>query len=137
MAPVSETLPIVVGFDYSTGAVKALTWAAREALVRKAEVKVVEAWRPGEFGDPKEIVEFRKTKLDEAVAEQMDGIDVKWSAVVEEGSPARVLLHEGEAAQMVVVGSRGHGTLAGLVLGSVSTQVATHDGAPVVVIVRD
>jgi nucleotide-binding universal stress UspA family protein len=53
---------------------------------------------------------------------------------VQEGNAARVLLQSAEGAQMLVVGSRGRGGFAGLLLGSVSASVAEHASCPVVVV---
>jgi nucleotide-binding universal stress UspA family protein len=51
-----------------------------------------------------------------------------------EGQPAGVLLKEAEQADMIVVGSRGHGGFANLLLGSVTQQVVHHAPCPVVVV---
>jgi nucleotide-binding universal stress UspA family protein len=51
-----------------------------------------------------------------------------------EGHPARVLLDTAKDAQMLVVGSRGHGTFAGIMLGSVSQHCVQHAPCPVVVV---
>lgn len=128
--------PIVVGFDGSDGATTALEWAAREAVCRQAPLRVVKAWTPGEFGTDADQARFTQEQLTKSVTALIDGQDLSWSALAEEGSAAKVLLAQADDAQMLVVGSRGHGTAAGLALGSVGIQVATHDGAPVVVIVR-
>ena len=53
---------------------------------------------------------------------------------VECGSAALVLIREGHASDLLVVGSRGHGGFAGLVLGSVSSQLAHHAPCPVVIV---
>jgi nucleotide-binding universal stress UspA family protein len=57
-------------------------------------------------------------------------------AVTKQGHAAKVLLERAQGADMLVVGSRGHGGFSGLLLGSVGVHVATHDSAPVVVSVR-
>jgi nucleotide-binding universal stress UspA family protein len=113
-----------------------LDWAAGEAAIRGAALNVIEAFSFGEFGDPKEISKYHQQKLEETVSTRLEGVDVKWDAIAQQGSAAKVLLRHAEKAQMLVVGSRGHGALAGLALGSVGIQVATHEGAPVVVVVR-
>jgi nucleotide-binding universal stress UspA family protein len=56
---------------------------------------------------------------------------------VREGGAAKVLLDAGESAIILVVGSRGHGGFAGLLLGSVSANVAEHASCPVLVIHGD
>jgi len=136
MTSTAEKGSIVVGLDGSEGSRRAVDWAAKEAAVRGAALEVVQAWTAGEFGDPRKIGEFHEEKLVEAIAGMLHDPGLEWTAVVEEGSAAKVLLNRAKSAEMLVVGSRGHGALAGLALGSVGIQVATHDSAPVVVIVR-
>lgn len=131
-----DEMTIVVGFDRSEGSTLALTWAADEAARRGAPLRVVEAWTPGQFGTDADQARCSEEQLTKAVSAAMDGRGVEWTATAQQGSAAKVLLEEAKQAQMLVVGSRGHGALAGLALGSVGIQVATHDGAPVVVIVR-
>jgi nucleotide-binding universal stress UspA family protein len=62
------------------------------------------------------------------------GLDLSIGIV--EGHPAAVLVHESKNAALVVVGSRGHGAFAGMLLGSVGQHLAAHASCPVV-IVRD
>jgi nucleotide-binding universal stress UspA family protein len=131
-----DKAPIVVGFDRSKGSTVALKWAAEEAARRGAPLRVVEAWTPGEFGTDAEHASYSQEELVKAAAAVIDGAGCEWTAIAEKGSAAKVLLAQADNAQMLVVGSRGHGALAGLALGSVGIQVATHDGPPVVVIVR-
>jgi nucleotide-binding universal stress UspA family protein len=57
--------------------------------------------------------------------------------LVREGNPARVLIDQSEHALMLIVGSRGHGGFAGLLLGSVSSAVAEHAACPVTVVHGD
>lgn len=128
--------PIVVGFDGSHGAATALEWAAGEADCRAVPLRVVKAWSPGEFGTDADQQGYAEEQLDKAVSAVIDGRNIEWSAVAEKGSAAKVLLGQAQDAQMLVVGSRGHGALSGLALGSVGIQVTTHEGAPVVVVVR-
>jgi nucleotide-binding universal stress UspA family protein len=66
------------------------------------------------------------------LAEDMAGLDVEHVAV--EGQPAQVLVDEAEDAELLVVGSRGHGGFTGLLLGSVSQQCAHHARCPVVIV---
>lgn len=128
---------IVVGFDGSEGSRPALVWAAEEARAKDAHLDVVRAWTPGEFGTDEEMGQLAQKGLDEDVETFFDG---RRSPSVfthaEQGHAAKVLLRQSQGADMLVVGSRGHGGFAGLLLGSVGHHVSTHDGAPVVVIVR-
>jgi len=129
---------IVVGFDGSKGAIKALEWAADEARRREASLAVVRAWTPGEYGTYEEMEQLVRDALPGEVSAILPADPARSvELVVRKGTPAKVLLHEARDADMLVVGSRGHGGFTGLLLGSVSQQLVTHAGAPVVVIVRD
>ena len=132
-----EQYRIVVGFDGSDGAKRALTWAAAEARAHGGTLRAVYAWRPGEFGSEEEQVAIAQKRLDEGIAEVLGanpGVSIE--TVSEPGHGAKVLLDNAGDAQMLVVGSRGHGGFTGLLLGSVGQHVATHAETPVVVIVR-
>lgn len=131
-----DEMPIVVGFDGSEGATTALKWAIGEAERHGASLKVVQAWTSGEFGNDAEQGEYTQEQLTKEVGRIMESESVRWDALAEHGSAGKILLEQAKTAQMLVVGSRGHGAFAGLALGSVGIQVATHEGAPVVVIVR-
>ncbi|HET9075843.1 MAG TPA: universal stress protein [Acidimicrobiales bacterium] len=128
---------IVVGFDGSDGSRAALDWALDESAVRGAPLEVVRAWTPGEFGTDEELSEYTQSHLEKDVSAALNGRDVQWTAVADRGAAGKVLLERATDAQMLVVGSRGHGALSGLLLGSVSSHVATHSGAAVVVIVKE
>jgi nucleotide-binding universal stress UspA family protein len=128
---------LVVGFDGSEGSRRALAWAADEARRRSARLEVVRAWTPGEFGTNEEMATLAQKRLEDDLASALDA----WPegdvvAVAEQGHAAKVLLEHAQGADMLVVGSRGHGGFTGLLLGSVGVHVATHDSAPVVVVVR-
>jgi nucleotide-binding universal stress UspA family protein len=128
---------IVLGFDGSDGSRRALAWAADEARRRQAVLEVVRAWTPGEFGTDQEQAQMAQKGLEDDVQaffseEPPPGL----ATHAEQGHAGQVLLNHGREADMLVVGSRGHGGFSGLLLGSVGHQVSTHAGAPVVVIVR-
>jgi nucleotide-binding universal stress UspA family protein len=137
---------IVVGIDGSDHSKKALRWALDEARLRDASLEVVSAWMlpvyatgygfaPGDLVDPKIIGDGAAAQLDETVTEVAgDATDVKLTRKSVEGMAAQVLVEEAEGADMLVVGSRGHGGFAGLLLGSVSQQCAQHASCPVVII---
>jgi len=139
---------IVVGVDHSEGAKAALRFALEEATVRKAKLRVVHAWQyayigatgfegsyPALGGDIKELRDVAENDLDatpqEAIPET-GTIEIERRVV--EDRPAAALVEESRGADMVVVGSRGHGGFAGLLLGSVSQQVAHHAACPVVIV---
>jgi nucleotide-binding universal stress UspA family protein len=139
---------IVVGIDHSKGAKAALRFALEEARLRKATLRVVHAWQFGYVGATGlegwlpaaggELDDFRKgaaAALDETlkeVAADTDGVMIERRA--EQGAPAEVLIEESQGADLLVVGSRGHGGFAQLLLGSVSQQCAQHASCPVVIV---
>jgi nucleotide-binding universal stress UspA family protein len=128
---------IVVGVDGSEGAKKALAWAVEEARLRNSTIEAVRAWTAGEFGTAQDIASFALKNLEEDVAEVLGSAsDVAVTAKVDQGSAGKVLIDHARDADMLVVGSRGRGGFTGLLLGSVSHQVAAHSGAPVVVVVK-
>jgi nucleotide-binding universal stress UspA family protein len=132
---------IIVGYDGSAGGDEALRWAAREAWARGTALTICLAWPAADLrllGDRGahdraqllggEIL-AHGVRLAEAVP---DLTEVR--TVLAEGSPAHVLCEHSHAAEMVVVGSRGHGGLADSRLGSVSWQVACHGQGTIVVV---
>jgi nucleotide-binding universal stress UspA family protein len=136
---------IVVGVDGSDGSVSALRFAVEEARVRSAELRVVNAWHvpPAVYGADwtsagVDIDEFRKLgekELMESVEEAGAGkAGVHVTPILREGQPADVLLEESKGAELLVVGTRGVGGFKGLLLGSVSQQVAQHAECPIVVV---
>ena len=141
---------IVVGVDHSAGAKAALRFALEEARLRRSTLRVVHAWQFGHIGATGfegvlpavggELDEFRRAaadELDAIVAEaaaDADGIQIEKR--IDQGPAARVLIDESRRSDLLVVGSRGHGGFASLLLGSVSQQCAHHAACPVV-IVRD
>ncbi len=137
---------VVVGVDGSDSSRDALAWAARQAKLIGAPLRVIAAWQfPTDFGwatplpgDP-DFEEEARLEADKAIAETItgelaEGLDV--SVTVVEGHPAEVLTRESEQAALVVVGSRGHGAFTGMLLGSVGHHLAAHARCPLV-IVRD
>jgi nucleotide-binding universal stress UspA family protein len=136
---------IVVGVDHSAGAKAALRFALEEARLRQATLRVVHAWQLGYTGfegwlpaGGGELEDFRQgaaAALDETVREVVadaDGVTIERR--VDHGAPAAVLVEESRAADLLVVGSRGHGGFAQLLLGSVSQQCAQHAFCPVVIV---
>ncbi len=132
---------IIVGIDGSLASIGALRWAARQASLTDSILDVVMTWDwPPSYGwampfptgyDPEESV--RKV-LDEAVADlrtSYPAIDI--TARVLRGHPAPLLVEESKGANVLVVGSRGHGEFAGMLIGSVSEFCATNAHCPVLV----
>jgi nucleotide-binding universal stress UspA family protein len=136
-------LDIVVGIDGSEQSRTAVRWAAAEARRQDAPLKILTAYTwngPAEaFGGVAELPDVISQQFDQmataAAAEArafQPGIEVSAAAVI--GDPAAALLQANRTAAMLVVGNRGRGGFASLLLGSVSQQVATHATGPVVVV---
>lgn len=139
---------IVVGVDHSEGAKAALRFGLEEATLRQATLRVVHAWRyayigatgfegsyPALGGDIKELRDAAERGLGATLQEAIPETGtVEIERRVVEDRPAAALVDESRGADMLVVGSRGHGGFAGLLLGSVSQQVAHHAACPVVIV---
>jgi nucleotide-binding universal stress UspA family protein len=136
---------IVVGVDGSPGSRKALAWAAAEAADHEADLFVVNVWEhtllppAGSVSVSEHYVpEPSQNTTDELVQvikeELGDNPPVQVQAQVREGRPAKVLIDESAGADLLVVGQRGHGGFAGLVLGSVSQHVAAYAKCAVTVV---
>ncbi|HEX7659619.1 MAG TPA: universal stress protein [Pseudonocardiaceae bacterium] len=131
---------IVVGVDGSDQSKDALRWAVRQASLTGAAVEAVMAWEwPNTYGwaPPVEqdfeslATQVLKDTVDEVVGSESN---VEVRQVVAEGGAARILLHEAKKADLLVVGSRGHGGFAGTLLGSVSQHCVQHALCPVVIL---
>jgi nucleotide-binding universal stress UspA family protein len=131
---------IIAGVDASSSAHEAARWAAEEALTRGRGLTLMTAILPpttiGGLGVPP-TVDFLDALHSEALeqlttlAADLPGEDIEVS--VEIASPGGLLVEASKSAHMVVLGSRGTGGFAGLVLGSVGSQVAAAAQCPVVV----
>ena len=132
---------IVVGIDGSAASVEALRWGLRIAPTIGASIEAVMAWDmpvmygwnylPGDYHPGREA--------DKSLTETVDAVvgsnrPVGLELAVVQGNPAKVLLDRSRGAQMLIVGSRGHGGFAGLLLGSVSSNCAEHATCPVLVV---
>ena len=133
---------IVVGVDGSPSSMRALRWAIRQAKLAGAEVEAVTAWSYpsgygwASFGEGAVDFEGDAGKiLFEALAE-VSGIapDVVVEPLVVQGHAADVLVRAAEGADLLVVGSRGHGGFAGMLLGSVSQHCVHHASCPVLIL---
>lgn len=136
---------IVVGIDDSPGSQGALEWALEEARLRGTNVRMVHVIAA--LGSELSTAPVDPTQDDTARAEgaarellasaleraggEPAGVSVQLAARL--GSAARVLVEEAGDTGLLVVGSRGQGGFAGLLLGSVSQQAVQHARCPVVV----
>ena len=136
---------ILVGVDGSEGSRRALEWAFSEAEVRTSVVEAVAAWRsaydtPRDFDfssrvDEAGLAEHARRRLGDALgASTGEHPAVEVERTVLEGDPAEVLCRRAGEADLLVVGSRGHGTFVGLLLGSVSSKCAHHSPVPVAIV---
>jgi nucleotide-binding universal stress UspA family protein len=143
----THTRKVVVGYDASASAKLAVDWAADEAARRSVPLAVVYAadytglvggpvstgaWLPGVSTD--EARRITRRAVDQARLRQ-PSLEVTAATLI--ASPGTALIQESEQAALVVVGTRGHGDTAGLLLGSVAARVAAHAHCPVVVVRGD
>jgi nucleotide-binding universal stress UspA family protein len=137
---------VVVGVDGSAESVAALRWASRYAAATGARVRALLAWHyPGTVGGPPPGVapdairgqteEQMHQTLDEAIAKAYSGQDVAGvEKVTAYGHPAQALIEASTEADLLVVGSHGHGAFTGMLVGSVSIHCVTNAHCPVVVV---
>ncbi|HET6215247.1 MAG TPA: universal stress protein [Micromonosporaceae bacterium] len=142
---VAENLPIVVGVDGSTPATAAARWAAAEAMLRGRPLRLVHTYSwpvaPAAVTAPSFVIseeslrEAAEAVLSEALADvrqAVPGVPVAGRVIA--GSASHVLLELSSTAGMVVVGHRGHGGFASLLLGSVAAHVVAHARCPVALV---
>jgi len=132
---------IVVGVDGSVPSKAALAWAVRQARLTGATVDAVIAWEiPSTYGFTMPVggVDFEGTAAQvaaDAIAEVSRADEpVTIRTKVVQGHPARVLLDASAGAELLVIGSRGHGGFVEALLGSVGQHCVHHATCPVVVI---
>jgi nucleotide-binding universal stress UspA family protein len=143
---------VVVGVDGSAGARAALRWAVAEARLRKTRLRIIHAWTfsyPGAAGygylggtldafpdgGLRKLHRRAEDMIERAIAglaAEADGVEIEREVV--EGRAAEVLVGAATERDLLVVGSRGHGGFAGLLLGSVGQQCAHHARCPVVIV---
>jgi nucleotide-binding universal stress UspA family protein len=132
---------IVVGYDGSPASADALDWAARQAQLTGSTLEVVMTWQwpptlgwsvplPDDF-DPEGDVRHSVDEALDEVRHRYPGVPLEPRVV--SGHPGPVLVDASKGAALLVVGSRGHGEFAGMLLGSVSGYCATKAHCPVLV----
>ncbi|MEU0335214.1 universal stress protein [Streptomyces sp. NPDC006193] len=130
--------PITAGVDGTAESVAALEWAAREAVRRRLPLRVVHAWRYAEAlaaagrETQREWVSKGVAEAVRTVAQRHPELTVSTDVV--EGGAADELAAATADAEMLVLGSRGHGPVVGFLLGSVGQQVIAEAARPVVLV---
>jgi nucleotide-binding universal stress UspA family protein len=134
------TGPITAGVDGTDESVAALAWAAREAVRRDRELRVVHAWRfqpnaaqdvAGRDAQERWVRDAAERTVAE-IAERHPALTV--ATDVREGGPVETLVAAAAEAELLVLGSRGHGPVVGFLLGSVGQQVIAEAARPVVLV---
>ncbi len=136
---------IVVGIDGGEGSAEILRVTLYEATLRGTRTRVVRAWSsarrvtlmgPGVMPvvDPDAVRDEVAGELDELVEAVAGERATAVERVVVEGPAGEAILDHARDAELIVVGTRAHGTLAEIVLGSVSHHVVRHARCPVVVV---
>lgn len=119
---------------------EALRWAISQAQLTSARVEAVTSWQTlsqygvDTYSAQVDWADNAERTLDTAIKESNYDGPVEIQSLVQQGHPARVLVDAAAGAKLLVVGSRGHGGFAGLLLGSVSDYVIAHAPCPVLVI---
>jgi nucleotide-binding universal stress UspA family protein len=135
--------PVVVGVDGSASAYRAVEWAAGEAHRRGVGLRLVRAFSWTTADHPtgwvaryrNEMLDMSRRQVARAVRVAADTrSDVEAESQVAIGAPIEVLSSEARRAQLLVLGDRGLGEVAGLVLGSVAVSLAASGACPVVVV---
>ncbi|MDI2030253.1 universal stress protein [Saccharopolyspora sp. TS4A08] len=124
-----QDLPVLVGLDGSEPSLAAAVWAATEADLRHARMRLMAV---GNDSAQDEELRASLSNAAEHCREKCPQVEVV--EAVEHGRPSEALVRSSAEACLLVVGSRGRGNLAEAVLGSVSTAVAMLARCPVAVI---
>jgi nucleotide-binding universal stress UspA family protein len=138
--PVGRHGRIVVGIDGSEESVTALRRGIRIANALNASIEAVSTWKPP--SGYAAIGEYEYSPLDDAndilsgASKSVFGTKApQWfTTATFQGDAAAVLIEQSRGAEMLIVGSRGHGGLAGVLLGSVSAMCAERAHCPVLII---
>lgn len=136
---------VVVGVDRSDPARAAVEFAADLARRHHLRLRVVHAYEPSQYtvrptiGWEPQVEGVMRNAAQRVIDDTVEVLgmaypDLDVSSRLEAGSPAAVLLDESEGAESVVVGSRGAGGFAGLLVGSTALHVASHAKCPVVAV---
>jgi len=136
------TRRIVVGMDGSPAAAEALKWAVAEARLGDAVIEVVYAWDPSpivatglpplDWSQLRDAAEEHARVIVRRAVGEDPGVEITTTVAV--GRPQEALVEASAEADLLVVGSRGGGGLAGIAIGSVGHHCAEHAECPVLVV---
>ena len=136
----SSPFVIVVGVDGSPASQAALDWGMEEARLRKGQVIVLASWAypyvtdaAGQAWDYTGFERDARLILDGELR-RADDPAVPVTGRLVEGNPVAALVEASREADLLIVGSRGLGGFSGMLLGSVSAQLAHHARCPVLII---
>lgn len=141
--PATSSLPVVVGVDGSPVSEAAIAFGYQAAADRGVPLTAVHTWWDIDPGPATQLFrEEDQVYEQELLAERLAGWpdkypDVEVERIVARDRPTHRLLEQSANAQLVVVGSRGHGEFAGLILGSVSNALVHEAGCPVAIVRPD
>ncbi|MFJ6153263.1 universal stress protein [Micromonospora profundi] len=125
--------PVAVGVDGSEQSLVALGFAAERAAQRRVPLRVLHAWTEGPSAAAG--VSGEQAAVEQAVEPWRQTFpELAVTVDLVPGNPAAMMIEASRTARLVVVGSRGRGGLAGMLLGSVSQQLIQHSGCPVAVV---
>lgn len=140
LMPHPSKAPVVVGVDGSPASERAVALAFEEASLRGVDLVAVHAWSDsGVFEFPGADWSTLQAMGEQTLGERLAGWqerypDVLVRRIVVADKAAHQLVEQAESAQLLVVGSRGRGGVAGMLLGSVSTAVVNAARMPVLVV---
>jgi nucleotide-binding universal stress UspA family protein len=134
---------VVVGVDGSEPAAAAVRWAVEEARLRGGSLQAILAWDwldqaalglefAPDFGEEDARALLHRFLIEAVGEDGLDGLDVVEAAICDR--PAHALVEASKEADLIVVGDRGHGGFADLLLGTISAQVVNHAACPVLVV---
>lgn len=132
---------IVVGVDGSQQSIAALRHAAKLSRLLDARIEVITTWSypvamsPYAMTTEPSFEQIARESLDESLTDAYgEDVPAGLTSSVVFGHPAQVLIERSTGAEMLVLGSRGRGGFAGLLLGSVSSECAAHANCPVLIV---
>jgi nucleotide-binding universal stress UspA family protein len=139
-----SVLGVVVGDDGSEASRDAVLWAAEDAARRGTVLHVVRCWQMTTAPQPASFEVGYIPPMEDWERAVLQELDAAWTSLRDRvtelqlhavhGNPGRVLVEASPDADLIVVGSRGHGRLANFVLGSVAAQVAREARCPVTIV---